>query len=244
MLEAGFYSIITHDVLYDENLTSNEKLLYATITGLTKQKGYCYASNDYLAEKMNTSKRSISRWLNNLEKKGYINRNLTYKEDSKEVEERQIYTLLSGGVRNDMGSRQKSHEPHDRNGNTPHVTNGIENSELINSQSNSEVDNKDHFSDKELEERFEKIWKEYPRKKGKAAALKHYKKHIKNGDFTDEVISQKIDEYKKEIEFKKTGTDFIKHGSTFFNNGWQDEFEYKDKEKSGGYDTSEYEGLF
>lgn len=141
MLEAGYYSIITHDVLYDDNLTANEKLLYACITGLTKQKGYCYASNDYLSEKMNTSKRSVSRWLNNLEKKGYIKRKLVYKEDSKEVQERQIYTLLNGGVKNDMGYSQNSHEPHDKNDNTPHDTDGMDNSELINSQSNSKVDN-------------------------------------------------------------------------------------------------------
>lgn len=223
MLEAGYYSLITHDVLYDKNLTANEKLLFACITGLTKQRGYCYASNDYLAEKMNTSKRSISRWLNNLEKKGYIKRHLVYGENSKEVKQRQIYTGLNGSDIGDKGSRHRGQDPHDTDDNTPHVTDGADNSELINSKANSKED-KEHL-DENLQKRFEKLWKKYPKKKGKTKALQYYKKHIKEGSYTDETISKKIDDYVEEIKNKETPTDYIKHGSTFFNSGWEDEYE-------------------
>lgn len=229
MLEAGFYSIITHDVLYDKNLTANEKLLFATITGLTKQKGYCYASNDYLSEKLNTSKRSVSRWLNKLEEKRYIKRVLIYGDDNKEVKERQIYTTFNGDDRFDKGSRQRCQDPHDTDGNTPHDTDGVENSELINSELNSEVNKGD--SDKQLKKRFENLWKLYPEKKGsKKTAFNSYKKAIKDGT-TDQEIKDGISNYKNHLG--KNSWLKAAYGSTWFNQErWKDEYEKTSNERN------------
>ena len=154
-----------------------------------------------------------------LEKKGYIKRHLVYGKDSKEVKERQIYTGLNGSDIGDKGSRHRGQDPHDTNDNTPHVTDGTDNSELINSK-----EDKEHLDD-DMQKRFEKLWKKYPIKKGKSKALQYYKRHIKKGSYTDETISKKIDDYVEEIKNKKTPTDYIKHGSTFFNSGWEDEYE-------------------
>ena len=81
-------------------------------------------------------------------------------------------------------------------------------------------------NDSDLEERFEKIWEQYPNKKGKPKAFISYKKAIKE-NVTDEEMLKGIESYKKEIKFKNTQKKYIKHGSTWFNNkGWEDEYDY------------------
>lgn len=50
-------------VLRNPVLLPAEKLLYAEIKNLCNQKGYCWASNHYLAELCHASVSSISRWV-------------------------------------------------------------------------------------------------------------------------------------------------------------------------------------
>ncbi|UDM74069.1 phage replisome organizer N-terminal domain-containing protein [Vagococcus fluvialis] len=77
-----------------------------------------------------------------------------------------------------------------------------------------------------LKNRFEEIWEQYPtgRKQGKDKAFNSYKKAIKDG-VTDEVISNGINAYKKQIKLQKTDIQYIKQGSTWFNGKcWDDEY--------------------
>ena len=74
---------------------------------------------------------------------------------------------------------------------------------------------------------FEKLWQLYPRKIGKPKALKSYQKARKNGTSYEEVL-QGINAYVKQIEANNTKTEYIKHGSTWFNGQcWLDEYEVK-----------------
>ncbi len=71
---------------------------------------------------------------------------------------------------------------------------------------------------------FDSLWKMYPRKEGRAAALKAYKKALKSG-VTFETIKQGIEAYCKQIEANKTEKAYIKHGSTWFKGEcWNDEY--------------------
>ena len=73
-------------------------------------------------------------------------------------------------------------------------------------------------------ERFEVLWKEYPKKQGKKKALTYYKRSIKNGT-TDEVIMQGIEDYKKYLDINKSWLKPM-DGSRWFNEErWNDEYD-------------------
>ena len=81
----SYYAIIPANVRYDDDLTPNAKLLYGEVTALCNEKGYCWASNSYFAELYGVSNVSISKWINQLVKNGYLTSRINYKEGSKEI---------------------------------------------------------------------------------------------------------------------------------------------------------------
>lgn len=66
------YWIMPNKILFDNRLSDKEKLLYCLISSLCAEKWFCWASNDYLAEKIGYNKRNMYRLLNNLIKEWYI----------------------------------------------------------------------------------------------------------------------------------------------------------------------------
>ena len=68
----GYYAVIPSTVLFNEELKSNEKLLYAVITALANKEGYCYASNNYLADLFNSKAHTISNWISHLNKLNFV----------------------------------------------------------------------------------------------------------------------------------------------------------------------------
>ncbi|WP_341844053.1 conserved phage C-terminal domain-containing protein [Latilactobacillus sakei] len=88
--EPNYYAIIPANVRYDKRLIQGAKLLYGEITALSNQKGYCWASNNYFMKLYEVSRFTIQAWLKSLEDCGYINRQVVYKEGSKEIQARYI----------------------------------------------------------------------------------------------------------------------------------------------------------
>lgn len=68
----GYYAVIPAEVRYDRSLTPNARLLYAEITALLGEDGYCFASNAYFANLYQVNERTISRWIGDLRDKGYV----------------------------------------------------------------------------------------------------------------------------------------------------------------------------
>jgi DNA-binding transcriptional ArsR family regulator len=85
MADKAYYAVIPAEVRYDKELTPNAKLLYGEITALCNEKGYCWATNEYFANLYGVSKITISKWINQLVKKGYIHSEMIYKEGTKEI---------------------------------------------------------------------------------------------------------------------------------------------------------------
>ncbi len=74
--EPNFFAVLPVKIIRDKSLTATEKILFACITSLTKENGYCYASNKYLAGILGISTTRISHLLGILDDKKYIKRGI------------------------------------------------------------------------------------------------------------------------------------------------------------------------
>ena len=97
-MKRNYYAIIPAHIRYDSELIPNAKLMYGEITSLSNEKGFCYATNSYFANLYNVSKVSISKWINQLKEKGYIEVELIY--DGKQIKERKIFIINAKEVLN------------------------------------------------------------------------------------------------------------------------------------------------
>ena len=88
MTKPNYYAIIPSEVRYS-NLKPNAKLLYGEITALSGKLGYCYATNNYFAELYGVSKNTISSWISDLKKLGFINV-IVERNDKKQIIKRCI----------------------------------------------------------------------------------------------------------------------------------------------------------
>ena len=71
-MNKSYFAIIPASVRYDRRLTPNAKLLYGVIIVLSYIKNYCFADNTYLAETLNTTRRTITRLIKELKDNDYI----------------------------------------------------------------------------------------------------------------------------------------------------------------------------
>lgn len=209
-LQKSYYAIIPANVRYDNDLTPNAKLLYGEITALCNEKGYCWASNNYFAELYKVSKKSISKWINQLIQKGYIKSQIMYKEGSKSIEERRLY------ISNPM--EEKFHTPSpkvlypiEEKFHTPMEEKVKDNNTYINNTNNNTVISLDDIDN---------IWKLYPNKKDKTKAYKYIKRILTKEKISVEELERAVKRYAKEKE--NTDKQYIKHGSTFFNGAYID----------------------
>lgn len=212
MEHPSYYSIITADVRYDKRLKPNEKLLFSEITALSNKRGYCNASNNYLAQLYDVNAVTVSNWVNHLKDRGYIDVEMIY--DGKQIKERRIFVNSNPIKKNFNTPKEKVEDPIKNN-----FKGGInkkvkENNTSINNTSKNN----------QPEEDFEKLWKLYPRKEGKKKAFEAYKRAIKNGT-TNKEIQTGIVNYLTQIRVQRTNKQYIKQGSTWFNGEcWDDEY--------------------
>lgn len=200
----NYYAIIPSEIRYDSNLKANEKLLYGEITSLTNYNGECWATNDYFAKLYGVNKKTISTWITDLKENGYIQVELIRDEGTKEIEKR-IIKITPIHEKMDRGYPSKNGE-------------GIHQKMEENNTSN----NNNICSS--LADDFEKLWKIYPRKDGKNQAFNHYKAWIKGKSYAGKVEKLTNPEmwyairiYQCNLKINKTEKQYIKMGSTFFN---------------------------
>lgn len=93
----AYISYLSSWILASKELTCNEKLLCALIDGLSKQKGYCFASNETLAQALGTTEGAIKKALSRLEIKKIIS--MPY-EGLKTPTNRQIFLHLEKNIEN------------------------------------------------------------------------------------------------------------------------------------------------
>ena len=101
------------------------------------------------------------------------------------------------------------------------ISNGKE-SKSIEIDKDKDIRDKDIYGHPDCN--FESLWEKYPKKRGKQSALKAYLKACKMGDTYGEIAAG-IDNYVRYIRATKTPMQYVKDGSTFFNQrAWLDDW--------------------
>lgn len=127
----GYYGILPANVRYDKNLKPMEKIMYSELTALCNKNGYCNATNSYFAELYEVSKNTVSLWINDLEKAGYIKIKLIYEVGTKNIKERKIY-IADPITKNNDTYHEKEVDPITKNNDTPITKNREDNNTSIN----------------------------------------------------------------------------------------------------------------
>ena len=189
------------------------------------------------------SESTIKRALTNLVKQGILikanfNKEPVYRTNWYSIDYDKLDIIVNQKTQNHidlaLGQNDPIHEvkmtqslgQNDPNNNN--IYNNIYNN-INNNILSDNIEQKNISKTSEYENEFNELWKLYPRKEGKNVALKKYIQYRKNNEATFDEVKRGIINYKKTIDVNKTSTQYILHGSTFFNQKrWEDE-ELRDK---------------
>ena len=203
-------------VLYNPELPDFTKLLYAVISSLTEQTGYCWASNERLARDFRKTTRTIQRSLRELQEAGYIR----IEDGDGGPGRRKIYAGLSPMAgnhdKNVTVTMTKMSPDHDKNVTHNKKENKKETVPPKAPQGAASVPNW-------KPERFAGLWDYYPRHTSKQAAVKAWDK-LKP---SDELIAQMGRALRRQKAWDEWQRGIgIPHLSTYLNQRrWEDELE-------------------
>ena len=217
-VQPSFYANIPAFVRYDEDLKPNAKLLYGEITALTSAKGYCWASNDYFANLYKVDPATVSRWISQLSKKGYISLKMTYKGNTKIVAERKIYLSNS----HFMDDEKVIHTDDKKIIHMDDEKVKDINTSFINTNINNMVDSKESTERSNVDIQFDEWWNIYGKKKQKPKAFTAFKKVVKKYGY-DELKANTEFFVKNHVKDKQ----FQPYPSTFLNNYHPDDEDFK-----------------
>lgn len=188
------------------------------------------------------TKRKIRYAISNLEENGLI---VSANYNQKNFDQTKWYSLTDFGeevARNENTHVTKLSPPSDKNVtpipyiNNTDTLNNIDSVDNIHSLNNKNNNTLGHPED----DNFERLWKLYPKKKGKGQVSRTQKKKLYRIGF--EVLSTCIERYSK--EFTEGGKDmqYMMYGSTFFNSGYIDYLDENYLSPHANVETSTYTG--
>ena len=90
MSDGNYYAVITAPILESRTISDGAKLFYCEVSRRTNQRGYCWASNQSLAEQLGLGERTVSRYVAELESAGFITTEHVGVSDRKRRRERHI----------------------------------------------------------------------------------------------------------------------------------------------------------
>lgn len=211
------YSICFNEWALDKDI-KNELGLLLIISSLCAEKGYCYASNKYLAEIFDTNEITISRKIKLLESKNYIL--IEYEKRGCQVISRKLRLtkMLIDDYQNCKSTINKN------------VKENIISNNNINNNIIRKNYNKKEIENDNLESKFNRFWKEYPKKVSKENVRKWFIKNKPDDELFNKIIKS-LERFKELDDWKKQNGKYIPYPSTWLNQKrWEDEFE-TDEEK-------------
>jgi len=235
MADPAYFSVLTAGVRYDAELSPMEKILFSEITALCGPQGCCFAGNDYFAKLYGRRPGSISRMINRLGKKGFIE--IEMKRFAAGGSERRIYPVTGKTrVNNPVDNTSRDHKnvmSEGKNTSRDHKNVMSDLSLYTNIKKNI-----DHPADDPLA-LFEKLWKRYPSKLGRTKALKAFKDSVK-GEKDRQDIQTALENYLKHL--KANTWKHPQQGSTWFNS-WREWINHREPEKAAAGSDEKRERL-
>ena len=149
---------IPAEILLNNDLSDKEKIILSMILYLSDETGSCFASNKYIACIVNVTSDRVSKIVSSLKEKGYVDVNIKYKIDTKEIEERQIIPIaesinrysekyIEGIGKNNYSGSQKERHPIGEN--DKDIINNIKNKNNYNKESQIKKNNKANFEQRD-----------------------------------------------------------------------------------------------
>lgn len=161
----GYWAVIPAGVRYDPELRPNAKLLYAEITALANAEGYCWASNERIADWYGISPKTVGSLIRQLAQHGYVTVELLH-DATNAITGRRIWI---DRPEDSAPPLLKNEDTPLKNEDTPVLKNGEDNNTRANN--NPPKAPKGAVWDPEM---FERFWTLYPKKKDKAKAIKEW----------------------------------------------------------------------
>ena len=88
---------IPKEICCQNDLNITEEIVLSVVSTLSEQDDGCFANNEYFAQLLNLSKGRVSKIINLLVKKGYLETNFSYYSEIRKVEKRKIKICMEGG---------------------------------------------------------------------------------------------------------------------------------------------------
>lgn len=230
----AYNAVLPADVRYDDELKPNAKILYAEITALCDSRGYCWATNGYFAKLYNVTEATVSRWVSQLDSKGYIRCEMV---PTSTGIERRIYAGIFIVTRGEVDKKvktpldKKRKTGLDKNVNTPkgNIFNSFndENLSLPPKAPQGAAPPGEKRRSREIKpapdwkpDRFVGFWQFYPRHENKQGAIRAWDK-LQPGDELIDRMGKALKRLKA-TEAWRDGIG-IPHASTWLNNArWED----------------------
>ena len=214
----SFYSILTADVRYDERIGDFAKLLYSDLTARCNRKGYCWPTNEQLAEDHRKNARTIVRTLRELESAGYIATEVI-RDQKNMVVERRIW--LDANARAGLEFLRK---PHDKNVMTPpdkNVTTPPDKNVKYIKENNININNP--LTPTGESELFDEFWAAYPKHVAKKPARRAWDKLHADRDLLDALLTALEWQIRTEA-WQRDGGRYVPNPATWLNGRrWEDE---------------------
>lgn len=203
------YTIMSNYHLKDKRLSLKAKGLLSFMLSLPEDWDY---SLNGLVSVLKEEETAVKTALDELKKFGYlrVDKLLPNQTESKKIE--YIYNIFEQPIQKQEGE------------NLGVEIQGVENHTQINTKEKNNIYPSEDETLTELANDFDKIWKIYPRKDGKNTAFNHYKAWLKGKKYAGRTIKLTnkqmwlaTKKYADLMKENKTEKQYIKMGSTFFN---------------------------
>lgn len=240
----SYWAVLPATIRYDPDLPPNAKLLYAEISALCDDVGYCFASNDYFARNFELGIKSVQRLIKTLSDHGYIAVDVSRDPKTNAVLERRIYAGINPAGHFAPPSPQKRGDPSPQNcGDPSPQKRGVEQYNGFNNNPHTPKGGVRARNRKEPREapdwkpeRFTGLWQFYPKdgRKDKQRAMDAWDK-LHPDDALIDTIARALVKLKATEDWKRgIGIPYV---ATFLNGSrWKDADELDTPDNPSGSD--------